>query len=952
MVFNLVADDQASRAFDQLARNVELSNAAIAKHNVAAGESSRALDDNAASADRSNSSLARMSGTLTETSKGFSLLATAAVAMAPAVLAGTAVLSAGLIGVGGIIASTGAAMGVFAVTAKSQFTALTTGYQNIQKLKEAAAAAPAGSAAQIADYKALAAAQAEYTKTFGPAAAGMNNLQTAWANWKTATAGQTNQILAEGLNLIAVALPKLRPLFDAGAAGAQKFLDAIKGWVQAGGLDRAVAMLSQLATAVGPYLQTTLSNLAKVAGALAPLFAGLAVAVAKGMANITGSMASWAAGGGPAIAFQSFMNFVNANGPALVNVLKNFADAAVKIAQALAPLAPISLAIAGALAQLIASAPPGLIQAAAVAFVAYSVAMKGLAVIVPIIEMVKSLTAAMFGLDMAMNANVIGLVVLAIVALGVAFYTAWTKSAGFRDFIKTLGADVLAMSVPVVQGLKIVVDAVLNFYGSIVNGAATAFGWIPGIGPKLKTAADAFNTFKTGVDNAFNSTITTMQGWQNKLTETQGKSSATATAIVADFNKQGLAANGAYTQVGLYSQAITQNGANSSAAQAARQQLITDLTNAGVNSNTARTDVTNYTNAITQNGVNSSQAQAARQQLITDITNAATNSRTGKTDMDSLTDAVRNHGATSTAAQNARQQLITDLTNTGMKASDATKLVDDLTRGITQIPATKNATVTVSGTGAWTIAQGSLQQKLVGYAAGGRIPGFGGGDTVPALLERGEVVVDKHRAQMLAPVFRAAGVPGFADGGIAGEPMWVAKSYDATVAYGINAITKALTDAINAAVDRRQSSGRGRRGGLSGGDSGRDSRRRGGAMAQHCAASPFNARPACQPRQQRPLPDANRERRQPEHLEHHRQQRRRGDTQRRADAGHRPHVHRVPRRRDQQQPAGPIGERGSRDQLRPRPVRVFPDVRGDGHRVRARVRLRHVQRAARLGEGR
>ena len=58
--------------------------------------------------------------------------------------------------------------------------------------------------------------------------------------------------------------------------------------------------------------------------------------------------------------------------------------------------------------------------------------------------------------------------------------------------------------------------------------------------------------------------------------------------------------------------------------------------------------------------------------------------------------------------------------------------------------------------------------KIPGLAKGGRIPGFGGGDRYPALLEGGEAVVDKRRTAMLAPLFGAMGVPGFADGGLVG----------------------------------------------------------------------------------------------------------------------------------------------------------------------------------------
>lgn len=68
------------------------------------------------------------------------------------------------------------------------------------------------------------------------------------------------------------------------------------------------------------------------------------------------------------------------------------------------------------------------------------------------------------------------------------------------------------------------------------------------------------------------------------------------------------------------------------------------------------------------------------------------------------------------------------------------------------------------------IGLGSLKLPLVPkLAAGGRIPGYGGGDVHPALLEAGETVVDKDTSRTLAPVFAAAGVPGYSLGGIIGN---------------------------------------------------------------------------------------------------------------------------------------------------------------------------------------
>ena len=47
-----------------------------------------------------------------------------------------------------------------------------------------------------------------------------------------------------------------------------------------------------------------------------------------------------------------------------------------------------------------------------------------------------------------------------------------------------------------------VVDGILTPLGWIVTGAAKAFGWVPGLGPKLQAAARQFETFKNNVNTA------------------------------------------------------------------------------------------------------------------------------------------------------------------------------------------------------------------------------------------------------------------------------------------------------------------------------------------------------------------------------------------------------------------------------------------------------------------
>ena len=54
------------------------------------------------------------------------------------------------------------------------------------------------------------------------------------------------------------------------------------------------------------------------------------------------------------------------------------------------------------------------------------------------------------------------------------------------------------------QAIKKMVPILLGFFGTIINGAASAFGWMPEIGPKLQEAAKKFNAFADEVNRALN----------------------------------------------------------------------------------------------------------------------------------------------------------------------------------------------------------------------------------------------------------------------------------------------------------------------------------------------------------------------------------------------------------------------------------------------------------------
>lgn len=116
------------------------------------------------------------------------------------------------------------------------------------------------------------------------------------------------------------------------------------------------------------------------------------------------------------------------------------------------------------------------------------------------------------------------------------------------------------------------------------------------------------------------------------------------------------------------------------------------------------------------------------------------------------------------------------LTSTGLNIIATAQLISKLDH----IPLSKVISILMSGKGNFTISgseffspglPGSLSAHVhsgASLATGGRVPGTGSRDSVPAWLTPGEAVVPKHLVPHVAPILAAGRVPGFASGGYVG----------------------------------------------------------------------------------------------------------------------------------------------------------------------------------------
>jgi hypothetical protein len=116
----------------------------------------------------------------------------------------------------------------------------------------------------------------------------------------------------------------------------------------------------------------------------------------------------------------------------------------------------------------------------------------------------KAWAAGQWLLNAAMRANPIGIVITVVVALIAVIVLAYRHSARFRaivqgafNAVKDAGG---AMWRALQSSFRFIVEAFLNVAGAIIHGAASAFGWVPGIGGRLRGAARAFDSFRDQVN--------------------------------------------------------------------------------------------------------------------------------------------------------------------------------------------------------------------------------------------------------------------------------------------------------------------------------------------------------------------------------------------------------------------------------------------------------------------
>lgn len=288
--------------------------------------------------------------------------------------------------------------------------------------------------------------------------------------------------LVTGLNLVAGVLPKVAPLINAVSGALDTVLTRIDNSVKSGSLDKTIGFFSAMAGPSITGLATILGNIAKGFLSMAEASSGLGSSLLGALQRMTAGFANIGQSNG----FKSFIDYVQQVGPQVAHTIGAIAGAGANIVHALSPLGGPALAGITGIAHVLGSMNPTVLGLIASSIGGIVIGLKAMGIVTSLTKATKSFAEALAAMDVAMDANIVGAIVIGVTALGAALIYAWTKSEKFRTIVVT--------------GIKAVADAFLTVASVILKGADKAFGWIPGLGGKLDGAVKAVDSFKDSVN--------------------------------------------------------------------------------------------------------------------------------------------------------------------------------------------------------------------------------------------------------------------------------------------------------------------------------------------------------------------------------------------------------------------------------------------------------------------
>lgn len=434
--------------------------------------------------------------------KGVSTLMSSLLAIAPAVvpIAAAATGAVGALGAGFLAAAGPAA--AFGGSVAGVVSGMKKQQQTITQLQTKLAGMKKGTDDYRATLKQLHQEQTSFNKTYGPAAAGLDRVKTAWRGFQDATRSTTVGVMGHALNVAAGILPRLAPLANAAGRAVGGLVNQFGRWSKGPEMKSLLGFFKRQ----GPGMITSFGHIAgNVVIGIIRLFRAfmpITKMVVGGLEHMTGSFARWAAGASKSQGFQRFLAYVRQALPQVGALIGNLVGVFGHLIAGIAPLGgPVLSALSG-VAGAIRSIPVPVITALAAAIGVFAAAATVATIATNVWATATKIAAvgskiwaaAQWLLNAALDANPIGLIVIAIAALVAGIIYAYKHSATFRAIV--IGAF---------TAIKAVISAVIGWASGFIKSHMDLIKAVISVGVRVASVIfrTGFTIMKTVVTVVF-----------------------------------------------------------------------------------------------------------------------------------------------------------------------------------------------------------------------------------------------------------------------------------------------------------------------------------------------------------------------------------------------------------------------------------------------------------------
>lgn len=298
-----------------------------------------------------------------------SLLKTALVGLAPAGIPILAGLTAATLGLAGALAGAAGGVGVFGLALGGNVLEAGKMSAEITKLNKQLDATE-DIAKRSAIYDKLAKVWARMDDSQKEFVTTLQHTKTVWEGFLTATRPQTLGLATRALELLPAALGPLPGLVSTMTPVFDDWLSGIEDFVRGPGYRGFINFIAKEGPPALQNLGDLVGNVATGVGSLVRTFTPFGQDFLSALTEGSAKFATWSQQLGSTGGFQTFMDFIAATGPQVVDTLAAVSGAIISVGVALAPLGGPTLEVIKVLAEslsAIAAIAPGLLQFALVA---------------------------------------------------------------------------------------------------------------------------------------------------------------------------------------------------------------------------------------------------------------------------------------------------------------------------------------------------------------------------------------------------------------------------------------------------------------------------------------------------------------------------------------------------------------------------------------------------------